>query len=397
MALPGGRLAFERAIRRSGLPAPARHVALTIATWADVGTGLIPERFQPSLSTIAEATGMGSTTVKKHLTVLEAAGWLLRERPEISRARAEHARTQYALVVPSHAQGHGPETTMPRSGGDHAMDASGPSHGPEPTKAWPAAGHKSPLSTDESPGSTPSSPGEPAVDDPLTEVEATDGGGGGGDPDLRSTAQHITASLDYRGQTPDKQQRQTIEGRLHAALVAGWTMDGLAVYLDLGDAAVRSAAAVYAHRLKPGVLPDASAPAAVPTPGGGVRGPMPTAEEYASLTLEDVLGPGTAAPAGSWQQASQRARQCLTVGAPSGTDARVAGWMQLSQQLAAREPHKPYSNDPWARPADPVAAAAIPHCGHFDCDPVSRMRDGRDDNDLPFVYPCEKCHPSMQW
>lgn len=34
-----GRLEYERAIRRSNLPWQSRHLALTIATWADLETG----------------------------------------------------------------------------------------------------------------------------------------------------------------------------------------------------------------------------------------------------------------------------------------------------------------------------------------------------------------------
>ena len=102
-AIAGGRFTYERAIRRSGLPAPARHLALTIATWAAVDTAEIPERFQPSLTTLEEATGLSRATVKRHLSVLEAAGWLGRDRPDVIKARTEHARTGYRLRIPDGA------------------------------------------------------------------------------------------------------------------------------------------------------------------------------------------------------------------------------------------------------------------------------------------------------
>jgi hypothetical protein len=156
----GGRLAFERAIRYSSLPAPARHLALTIATWADIETGVIPERFQPSLSTLAEATGMGVSTVKRQLTVLEVEGWTARDRPEQDRARREHARTQYLLQIPAE---HGPERAMPRPRKSQA-------HGPERAKARPTAGHKSSCSTGEYQPPSPPPPPKPEPDpDPPTD------------------------------------------------------------------------------------------------------------------------------------------------------------------------------------------------------------------------------------
>jgi hypothetical protein len=158
IALPGGRLAYERAIRRSGLPASARHLALTLATWADIGTGVIPERFQPSISVLADATGLGTATVKRHLSTLESGGWLGRDRPEISRARAEHARTQYALRVPVATEGHGSERAMPGSDGAMAWPTASQEHGSEGAKAWPTTGHKSPCSSDESPPPSPPAP-----------------------------------------------------------------------------------------------------------------------------------------------------------------------------------------------------------------------------------------------
>jgi hypothetical protein len=365
-------------------------VALTIATWADVGSGVIPERFQPSISTIAEATGMGATTVKKHLTVLESGGWLLRDRPEIARARAEHARTRYALMVPSDPRGHGPETTMPRSGDDHAMGQSGPRHGPEPTEAWSGAGHKSSLNPDESPTSTSSSPAEPVETEPPATPDVTDGGGGGVSPS-RQIAEEITAVLDYRGTIPDKRQRQTIVGRLAAAIDAGWTIGGLAVYLDLGDAPVQSPAAVYAHRLHPDRLPDPETPTAPAAAAGGIRGPALTAADYEGLTLQDVLGerqpvPDDGSVAAQWQQASQRAAARLAgVGGRSGTDGRMDGWDDIKHQLIG---YQPYSNDPWRTPADPAEAAKIPWCKHWDCDEKTRLRDGQ---------VCPECHPAIRW
>ena len=46
------RFEFERAVRSSELAPLSRLLALTVATWADVRTGIIPDRLQPSLSTL---------------------------------------------------------------------------------------------------------------------------------------------------------------------------------------------------------------------------------------------------------------------------------------------------------------------------------------------------------
>jgi hypothetical protein len=74
-----GRLEFERAIRRSDLPSPSRHLALTLATWANITTGIIPDEYQPSLSTLESSTGLSRKTVRTHLDVLEDTGWVGRD------------------------------------------------------------------------------------------------------------------------------------------------------------------------------------------------------------------------------------------------------------------------------------------------------------------------------
>lgn len=96
------RLAFERAVRRSSLPPTSRLVALTVATWAGIGDGLIPDRFQPSLSTLEAATGLGRRAVREHLDRLERDGWVVRDRPTAQAARSG-ARTHYRLTIPTSA------------------------------------------------------------------------------------------------------------------------------------------------------------------------------------------------------------------------------------------------------------------------------------------------------
>ena len=90
---------MERALVRSALPAPSRHIVLTLAIWTDAEIAAIPEEFSKSLSEIAEATGLSRRAVVKHLELLEKNGWVKRTRPEYRAARAG-AKTAYALCVP---------------------------------------------------------------------------------------------------------------------------------------------------------------------------------------------------------------------------------------------------------------------------------------------------------
>lgn len=94
------RFEFERAVRSSELAPLSRLLALTVATWADVRTGLIPDRLQPSLSTLEGASGLARASVRTHLDKLEDGGWLKRNRPSVAAARAVKARTKYKLLIP---------------------------------------------------------------------------------------------------------------------------------------------------------------------------------------------------------------------------------------------------------------------------------------------------------
>ncbi|MFE2850628.1 hypothetical protein ACFXJO_05770 [Streptomyces lavendulae] len=98
------RFQFERAVRSSELAPLSRLLALTVATWADVRTGVIPDHLQPSLTTLEESTGLVRASVRTHLDKLEAGGWLKRNRPSVAAARAVKARTKYKLLIPKGAE-----------------------------------------------------------------------------------------------------------------------------------------------------------------------------------------------------------------------------------------------------------------------------------------------------
>jgi len=304
------------------------------------------------------------------------------------------ARVERVTSQVTHSEGDGLETGHLSDGEGHLSEETGHLWDAErvtsqvtPTPLYPSS--KTPS------GITSSSVAEPSTDPSAVAPDTEEGGGGGSLDDSRSTAEEIASALDYRGKTPDKRQRRTIADRLTAALASGWTVDGLALYLDLGTAAVDSPAAVYAHRLKPEVLPDAEPLPAPPAARGGVRGRMPTAEEYANLTVEDILGAGRQeAPAGGmWEQATARARARMG----GGTDSTVAGWAAVAADLGRREPHRPYTNDVWTTPANPTEAAGIPWCGDVECEPIGRMRERIDSNGYKTDHPCTKCHPGFQF
>lgn len=139
-----GRFEVEHAVKRSALPPPARHLLLTLATWADADSAEIPLRFTPSLSTLAEATGLDRSTIRRRLNLLEEHGWLVRRRPPGDTARTEHARTWYGLTIPDPqargTQPPAPETargTQPPALGAHDPQAGG-TQPPKPNVTTPA-------------------------------------------------------------------------------------------------------------------------------------------------------------------------------------------------------------------------------------------------------------------
>lgn len=91
------RLRWERAIRRSSLPANARHVALTVATYGDYITGVIPASAYPSLTTLAKDTSLPPSLTRGCLRVLVAGGWIRQTPP----ARTPHAPGGTELLLPA--------------------------------------------------------------------------------------------------------------------------------------------------------------------------------------------------------------------------------------------------------------------------------------------------------
>lgn len=119
------RFEYERSVRSSDLAPLSRLLALTLATWADVKTGVIPARLTPSLSTLEKATGMDRSTVRRHLNKLEAAEWVERDRPDPVEARTKKARTRYRLTIPT-------GVTVPEMDGDELGAEDAEARGTQP-------------------------------------------------------------------------------------------------------------------------------------------------------------------------------------------------------------------------------------------------------------------------
>ncbi|PSL02504.1 IclR-like helix-turn-helix domain-containing protein [Haloactinopolyspora alba] len=126
------RFDWERGIRGSTLPASARLVALTVATYTSPD-GVTPAGRAPSLTDIAAATGLDRSTVRRHLNRLEVGGWVNRRRPTVDDARKKAARTAYELATPGGTVplGLGAENTGP--GGTVPPDLGAENTGPRGT------------------------------------------------------------------------------------------------------------------------------------------------------------------------------------------------------------------------------------------------------------------------
>lgn len=94
------RYDYERAVEASTLDSACRALACALARRLNRETGAIPEHAQPSLRKLARLTGLGVSTVKRHLTELAAQGWVLRDSPPLWLAQARHVTTAYTPTIP---------------------------------------------------------------------------------------------------------------------------------------------------------------------------------------------------------------------------------------------------------------------------------------------------------
>ncbi len=92
-----------RAIRKSDLSAPERHTLLTLTSLVDPKTGLIPDRFQPSLTDLTRFTKLGRSTIVRSLNTAEDLGWIKRTVPNKKAAQVNKEKTAYLLQIPDGA------------------------------------------------------------------------------------------------------------------------------------------------------------------------------------------------------------------------------------------------------------------------------------------------------
>lgn len=337
--------------RDARLTAKAMGIFGNISTHRD-GWGITPE-------SIASQMRDGVDAVKAGLRELERHGYLQRERERRPNGTLG-ASTYFITDQPEQMPSSEPK-------GDFPPQAKPPEEKPtvddQPHKKTIPSQKISSVEKTTSP-----SPPEPT--EPAAVADVTEGGGGGSD--LRSTAEGIAASLDYLGHVPDKQQLERITTAILAALEAGWSARGLAVYLHLGTYRPDNPVAFYLSKLSPAKLPAAEPPPAGKPPATGHRPfACPPDSEY---------GGG--------------------FGAAGGTDATVAGWGEVARQLAAREQqgYQPFRNpidqDVYDQPFWPdQPAPRPPWCGDPECNETDRTREVEDAQGFKYAQKCHRCHP----
>jgi hypothetical protein len=141
------RFEFERAVKASSLPPLSRLLALTIATWANTDTGVIPAKFQPSLSTLMAATGMSKGALLAHRKTLDEEKWVTFTSPTPEDQRRKKARNVYKLHVPA---GSAPDLvtgSAPDLDNPDTRSAPDPELGQQMNQVGSAADHKSPSTT----------------------------------------------------------------------------------------------------------------------------------------------------------------------------------------------------------------------------------------------------------
>lgn len=158
------RFEFERAVKASSLPPLSRLLALTIATFAHSDTGVIPARYQPSLSTLMTATGMSKGSLLTHRKTLDEEKWVTFTSPSLEDQRRKKARNVYKLHVPA---GSAPDLA---AGSPDDLDetdtgsAPDPELGQEMNQVGSVADHKSSSTT------TASQPDGPTSDGPRIAI-----------------------------------------------------------------------------------------------------------------------------------------------------------------------------------------------------------------------------------
>jgi hypothetical protein len=118
---------------------------------------------------------------------------------------------------------------------------------------------------------------------------------------------------------------------------------------------------------------------------------------------------GTDAAVSGWYALADQLRQ---EGTTSTTDQRVQAALDLGRQMQAEadarrggyQPYRDacadarrYTDQQAAVGARPYGWEQVPHCGHLDCDEITRYRETEDADGLRSLSACPDCHPSLRF
>ncbi|WP_438293516.1 helix-turn-helix domain-containing protein [Streptomyces sp. HUAS TT7] len=92
---------WQRELRASAFASTIKLVGFTISTYADIATGA---NAHPSMTTVANNSGITRTTANKHTTKLKKAGWLKATGEKKLPGKRGKGVKVYQLVLPRHLQ-----------------------------------------------------------------------------------------------------------------------------------------------------------------------------------------------------------------------------------------------------------------------------------------------------
>lgn len=175
----------NNAVTRSTLPPPSRLVMFVLSNRADSKTAVIPDEHTPTLAELAQDSGLGEATVKRHLASLEASGWVRVQRPT-GEQMARHLPNRYALAVGSGGSERAPE--LDESGAQAELSAGAQS---EPADEGSGAQSELPGGSERAPAGAQSEPPSyiPIVSDLKELTTATAGADGESDGALFPAAE----------------------------------------------------------------------------------------------------------------------------------------------------------------------------------------------------------------
>jgi hypothetical protein len=239
------------------LSAKAKGIFGFISTHRD-GWGVTPESISAYMSD-------GVSAINSGLKELEARGYLHRDQPR--RANGTLGPIVYYITDMPRSEPVG-ENLTPGATCENVQDEAPDGHPrrSEPVVDFPRAAdpravnrpHKKTSSKDTK-GENTTSPSAPPEKSPAMVVDDQGGGGGDASPqeEQNPAAAAFVDRLPYGARLPGRRHRAHLIERVSVALAAGWTELALRVQLTEETDDAKSLAAVYRHRLDPGVLPDA--------------------------------------------------------------------------------------------------------------------------------------------